>query len=97
MDVVEAVARHAAQRGGVVAHRWREQELTYAELHRRSDALAVHLSRCGLRRGEPVMVYGHKHPLMLVGFLGCVKAGHPYIPVDSSPLHAHFHEADQET
>ena len=88
MDVVEAVARHAAQRGGVVAHRWREQELTYAELHRRSDALAVHLSRCGLRRGEPVMVYGHKHPLMLVGFLGCVKAGHPYIPVDSSlPAH----------
>ncbi|MDO4784500.1 MAG: D-alanine--poly(phosphoribitol) ligase subunit DltA [Propionibacteriaceae bacterium] len=82
--MIEAVARHAAQRGGSVAHRWRGEELTYAELHRRSEALAEHLRGRGLNPGEPVLVYGHKQPLMLVSFLGCVKAGHPYIPVDSS-------------
>ena len=32
----------------------------------------------------PVIVHGHKHPLMLVAFLACVKSGHPYVPVDSS-------------
>lgn len=84
LDVVEAVARHAARQGGSVVHRWRDEELTYAELHQHSDALAEHLRGRGLNPGEPVLVYGHKQPLMLVGFFGCVKAGHPYIPVDSS-------------
>ena len=37
-----------------------------------------------IEAGLPVVVHGHKQPEMLVGFLGCVKAGHPYIPVDSS-------------
>lgn len=27
---------------------------------------------------------GHKHPMMLVCFLACVKAGHAYVPVDNS-------------
>ena len=31
-----------------------------------------------------VVVYGHKSPLMLAAFLGCVRAGHPYCPVDTS-------------
>jgi D-alanine--poly(phosphoribitol) ligase subunit 1 len=33
---------------------------------------------------SPVLVKGHKDPEMLIGFLGAVKSGHPYIPIDSS-------------
>ena len=33
---------------------------------------------------KPIVVYGHKSPIMLAAFLGCVKAGHPYYPVDTS-------------
>ena len=32
----------------------------------------------------PVLVYGHMEPNMIVSFLGSVKAGRPYIPVDVS-------------
>jgi D-alanine--poly(phosphoribitol) ligase subunit 1 len=33
---------------------------------------------------SPVAIQGHKQAEMLIGFLGGVKAGHPYIPLDSS-------------
>lgn len=33
---------------------------------------------------SPIVVYGHKNPYMIVAFLACVKAGHPYCPVDIS-------------
>jgi D-alanine--poly(phosphoribitol) ligase subunit 1 len=32
----------------------------------------------------PVAVLGHKEHEMLVGFIGSIKSGHPYIPLDSS-------------
>ncbi len=58
--------------------------LTYGELLARAERLAAHL------RGElpadhsPLIVLGHKEPEMLVGFLGAVGSGHPYIPLDDS-------------
>ena len=33
---------------------------------------------------SPIMVYGHMEPEMLVTFLGSVKSGHAYIPIDTS-------------
>ena len=33
--------------------------------------------------GSPIAVVGHKEPEMLIGFLGAVRAGHPYVPIDS--------------
>jgi D-alanine--poly(phosphoribitol) ligase subunit 1 len=54
--------------------------LTYAELLERAERLAAHLAD---RRG-PVVVYGHKQPAMLVGFLAAMRLGRPYVPIDSS-------------
>ena len=60
------------------------EPLTYGALHARARRLAAHL------RGElpsdhsPLIVLGHKEPEMLVGFLGAVGSGHPYIPLDDS-------------
>jgi D-alanine--poly(phosphoribitol) ligase subunit 1 len=55
--------------------------LTWGELARRSDALAGALA--DLRPRSPVVLRGHKEPEMLVGFLGCAKSAHPYVPVDA--------------
>lgn len=71
-----------------LAHRYRDQTLTYAQLKMSSDDVAAWLhqegEQRGIQRGTPIVVYGHKESEMLTCFIGCVKAGFPYIPVDSS-------------
>ena len=58
--------------------------LTYGELRAQSDALAAHLEeRLGDNRA-PIAVIGHKEPEMLIAFLGAVKSGRPYVPIDLS-------------
>ena len=58
--------------------------ITYGELKKQSDRLACHIAAQNMERGLPIVVYGHKQSEMIVAFLACVKAGHPYCPVDIS-------------
>ena len=58
--------------------------LTYRELFGGICALSRHLRTVLPDDGTPVVVLGHKEPEMLVAFLGTVRSGHPYIPVDNS-------------
>ena len=61
------------------------ESITFAQLKRQSDALACWISSQAddaFPEKVPVVVYGHKSPLMLVCFLACVKSGHAYVPVD---------------
>lgn len=60
-----------------------KEEISYGSLEDMSDRLAIFLQN-QYDNSLPIVVYGHKSPLMLVSFLGCVKAGHPYCPVDVS-------------
>lgn len=62
------------------------RKMTYQELWMYSDRLAAWLLRQGEKPDDhlPVAVYGHKHPWMLACFLGCVKAGRAYCPIDIS-------------
>ena len=58
--------------------------VTYGELELYSGRLARYLGQqCG-QDHSPIAVYGHKHPLMLVSFLACVKSGRAYCPIDTS-------------
>ncbi len=57
--------------------------LTYADLRAQSDALAGYLARTMPAGHAPVAVVGHKQPEMLVAFLAAVKAGRPYVPIDT--------------
>ncbi|MHC9536317.1 D-alanine--poly(phosphoribitol) ligase subunit DltA [Dellaglioa sp. BT-FLS60] len=56
---------------------------TYQQLKEKSDALALHIIHLNLDKKSPIMVYGNQKFNMLVAFLGSVKAGHAYIPIDS--------------
>ena len=58
--------------------------LTYGELVANAGRLAAHLRKELPMDRSPVIVLGHKEPEMLVGFLGAVGSGHPYIPLDDS-------------
>ncbi|MGG5254393.1 D-alanine--poly(phosphoribitol) ligase subunit DltA [Neobacillus sp. SM06] len=59
-------------------------QITYGELWNQSEQLAAMIHGMGLSSGSPILVYGHMEPEMPVAFLGSVKSGHPYIPIDTS-------------
>jgi len=84
MGLLERIDRWGTVATERIAHVTGQRTLTYGELRRRSDGLAAHLLRTLPDDGSPVVVLGHKEPEMLVGFLGAVKAGHPYIPLDTA-------------
>lgn len=60
------------------------KSLTYGELWLYAGRLAAHILAVRGKDRAPVLVIGHKDPLMIVSFLACVRAGHPYCPIDLS-------------
>ena len=63
-------------------------EITYRRLWedaKKLSKLIKNLQAEGkLEPKAPIAVYGHKEPQMLVSFIGCALAGHPYCPLDRS-------------
>ncbi|QQZ08639.1 D-alanine--poly(phosphoribitol) ligase subunit DltA [Heyndrickxia vini] len=62
----------------------REVSITYRDLWEQSSNLARYIEEYSNQSKSPIIVFGHMAPEMIVSFLGSVKAGHPYIPVDQS-------------
>jgi D-alanine--poly(phosphoribitol) ligase subunit 1 len=84
MDLLERIDSWARTAPDHAVHVSGERTLTYGDLTQRSDALAAHLAGALPDDKSPIAVVGHKEPEMLVAFLGAVKAGHPYVPLDTS-------------
>jgi len=82
VNLIEQIDHWALAAPNAIAHISGDKRLTYGELRRRSDALAAHLTkRFGNR--SPIAVLGHREPEMLIAFLGAVKSGRPYVPLDT--------------
>jgi amino acid adenylation domain-containing protein/thioester reductase-like protein len=60
------------------------RRLTFGELRDRSDALAARLRGAGAQRGDAVAVCGARSLEALVAFLGVLKAGAAYVPLDDA-------------
>ena len=84
MDFVAAIDAQADRVPDKTAFRnSRGQSIVYAQLKRQSDALACWIAgNSAIPAHAPLVVYGHKAPIMLACFLACVKSGHAYVPVD---------------
>lgn len=59
------------------------RENTYGELKQYSDALAAKIKSMNLAKDAPVIVYGGQTFEMVATFMGLIKSGHAYIPVDT--------------
>lgn len=59
------------------------QKITYRELYCKAWHLAEYIS-LELESDNPIIVYGHKNPYMIISFLACVMSGHAYCPIDIS-------------
>ncbi|WGK69883.1 thioester reductase domain-containing protein [Candidatus Haliotispira prima] len=56
--------------------------LSYAELDRRSDALAGYLQQCGCRPNSIIGIFMETNIDCVVAMLGAMKAGAAYLPLD---------------
>jgi D-alanine--poly(phosphoribitol) ligase subunit 1 len=84
VNLLERIDHWAAVSPKAIAHVSDGRTLTYGELRKRSDALAAHLAqRLGADRA-PIAALGHREPEMLIAFLGAVKSGRPYVPLDTA-------------
>ena len=82
--MLEQIDRWARVAPDKAAHVSGDRVLTYGELVTRADLLGAWLE---IKLGDdhsPVAVLGHKEPEMLIAFLGVVKSGRPYVPIDTS-------------
>jgi D-alanine--poly(phosphoribitol) ligase subunit 1 len=82
VDIVAEIDAWGRETPERIAHQSGARCLSYGELLARSDTLAAWLKREGDGDSSPVAVRGHKEPEMLIAFLGAVKAGRPYVPID---------------
>ncbi|MBV9022255.1 MAG: amino acid adenylation domain-containing protein [Streptomycetaceae bacterium] len=60
------------------------RSISYGELKVRSDALAARMRESGVRHGDGVGVCGGRSLEALVAFLGVLKTGAAYVPLDDS-------------
>ncbi len=86
----EAADRHVVgDRGDHVAIRWlgkhgEREDITYADLSRRTNRFARVLERLGLRRGDAVFALSGRIPSLYVAALGTLKAGCVLSPLFSA-------------
>lgn len=81
-NVIETIDAIATTAGDRIAYDELGQTHTYADLKQASDRLAAYVTTHGVADKAPIMVYGGQQFEMVASFLGSVKAGHAYVPVD---------------
>ena len=84
MDILSRIKQYASACPDRPACRSGSLILSYGDLDLYSDRLAGFLCRNTSGAKPEIVVYGHKHPFMMVCFIACIKAGLTYCPVDVS-------------
>ena len=84
MNLIQRIDHWAATAPEAIAHVSGDRTLTYSELRRSSEGLAAYLTKRFGGDRRPIIVLGHREPEMLIAFLGAVKSGRPYVPIDTA-------------
>ena len=83
MEIIERIDHWGRTTPDHPAYKSGSRTLTYGVLRDRSDALAAHLAG-SLPEKAPVVVLGHKEPELIIAYLGVIKSGRAYVPVDTA-------------
>jgi D-alanine--poly(phosphoribitol) ligase subunit 1 len=84
VNLIETIDRWGTVAPRAIAHVSDARILTYGELRERSNRLAAALSGQLGNNHAPIAVLGHREPEMLIAFLGIVKSGRAYVPLDTA-------------
>ncbi|WP_415410257.1 D-alanine--poly(phosphoribitol) ligase subunit DltA [Staphylococcus agnetis] len=79
-DILEAIRYFSEATPNKNAVQHQTDALTYSELEAYSNQLAIQLKD----ETQPIVVYGHMSPYMIVGMIAALKAGCGYVPIDYS-------------
>lgn len=82
MDIIKRIEEYAVCQSHRAAFISRTGKITYGELWERSGILASAIDNLMQDNRDPVVVYGHKDPMIIVCFLACVRSGRAYCPID---------------
>ena len=82
--IPQLVSACAAERRGAYALSSPNETLSYGELEAESNALARYLHALGVKPESPVALFMERSAALLIGALGVMKAGAPYLPLDPS-------------
>ncbi|MBC1482966.1 D-alanine--poly(phosphoribitol) ligase subunit DltA [Listeria sp. FSL L7-1485] len=84
-SIIERIDAWAENTPNFPCYEYAGTRLSYQELKRQSDALGSYLLKnVTTDKQRPIIVYGHMSPLMIIAFLGSIKSGRAYVPVDVS-------------
>lgn len=81
-NVIKVIDQFAQSNGKRIAYDELGDTHTYEELKVVSDHLAAFIDNSNISDKAPIMIYGGQQFAMIASFLGSVKSGHAYIPVD---------------
>jgi D-alanine--poly(phosphoribitol) ligase subunit 1 len=84
VNLIQRIDHWAATAPEAIAHVSGDRTLTYSELRKSSGGLASYLTKRFGDDRRPIAVLGHREPEMLIAFLGAVKSGRPYVPIDTA-------------
>ena len=81
-DVISLHRASSADRQTAIAIRCGREQLTFADLARRSNRVAHVLIARGVTRETPVALWIERSPAFVTALLGVLKAGGAYVPLD---------------
>jgi D-alanine--poly(phosphoribitol) ligase subunit 1 len=84
VNLIQRIDHWAAAAPEAIAHLSGDRTLSYSELRRTSDRISSYLAQRFGDDRRPIAVLGHREPEMLIAFLGAVKSGRPYVPIDTA-------------
>ncbi|NLE02849.1 MAG: non-ribosomal peptide synthetase, partial [Fibrobacter sp.] len=64
------------------AIRIRGSEINYDEFNRRTDAIAIYLSSCGIKKGSHISILLPRCEEIFLAIIGILKSGAAYVPID---------------
>ena len=84
LEILHNISEYARDFPARLAYKNGDACMTYEELDSFSDGIARMLQEMYPDDKTPVVIFGHKDPLMIASFIGCAKSGRAYCPVDIS-------------
>ncbi|MBL3648687.1 non-ribosomal peptide synthetase [Bacillus sp. RHFS10] len=81
-SIVDLFKEQADRKPDQPAIVYEDVSFTYSEADELSDRVAAFLIKEGVRHEEPVGLMVHRSAEMVIGILGILKAGCPYLPID---------------